>query len=40
VEPPPSVIVQVLAVDTDVAVAFQPVFVTLPSVTVIPLDAL
>jgi len=40
VEPPPSVIVQVFAVDTEVAVAFQPVFVTPPSVTVIPLDAL
>jgi len=34
VEPPPSVIVQVFAVDIDVAVAAQPVFVTLPSVTV------
>jgi len=39
-EKPPSVIVQVFAVDTEVAVACQPVFVTLPSVTVMPLDAL
>jgi hypothetical protein len=39
VAPPPSVIWQVFAVDACVAVAFQPVFVTLPSVTVTPDEA-
>ena len=40
VEPPPNWIVQVFAVETLVAVAFQPVFVVPEIVTVIPLDAL
>ena len=40
VEPPPSVIWQVFAVDMLVADAAQPVFVTLFSATVMPLDAL
>jgi hypothetical protein len=40
VEPPPSSIVQVLFVELLVALAFQPVFVTVLSVTVMPVDAL
>src|ERR1035437_2169142 len=40
VEPPPSSIVQVFAVELLFALAFQPVFVTVLSVTVMPVDAL